>query len=224
MSLKGILFDFDGTLADSENGHRDVWNDILAEFSVELDKETYKSNYSGIPAPAGAKRMVEDYDLPIESDELVKRKVERTVKHFSEQPVELMAHAREILEWAKDRGLRTALVTGSGRDELMPTVKHHELEKYFEFIITRNDVENSKPDPECYLKMMEQLGLSAEECLVMEDTEHGVKAGRNAGIEVIAVPNEYSVEHDFSDTVYTATDLKQAIEWIERHRLNDSSQ
>lgn len=220
MSLKGILFDFDGTLADSENAHRDVWNAILGEFSVELDKPTYKSNYSGIPAPAGAKRMVEEYGLPIASEELVRRKVEGTVKRFSAQPVALMAHAIEALDWAKAQGLRTALVTGSGRDELMPTLRHHDLERYFEFIVTRNDVVHSKPDPECYLTMLKHLGLRADECLVIEDTAPGVQAARRAGIEVIAIPNEYSADHDFAGAVYTAEDLGQAIAWIERHRLD----
>lgn len=219
MTLKAILFDFDGTLANSEEAHRGVWNRILAAYGTELGEQEYKRDYAGLPVPAGAHKVRKARGLAVDELELIERKTRLTAEVFASVPVELMPHAREALEWARGRGLRLALVTGTARAELTPTLDHHGLAGFFECVVTRDDVAHSKPDPESYLRALELLGLPASAALAIEDTCHGVQAADAAELEVVAIPNDYSRDHDFGEASFIADGLPAALDWIERERL-----
>ncbi|OHV07650.1 HAD family hydrolase [Kushneria phosphatilytica] len=215
MALEGLLFDFDGTLGDSERAHHLVWNEILAPYGVEISDAEYKRRYSGNPVPACVAMVREDYGLEVPDETLIQAKVALTRQRFSEQPIALMAHAVETLDWAREQGLRLALITGSGREELMPTLEHHDLAHWFEAIVTRNDVTHSKPHPESYLTGLEQMQLGVDQAMALEDTHHGVQSAVAAGLEVIAIPNAYSSDHDFSAAIRVCDSLEAARDWLQ---------
>lgn len=215
---RAVLFDFDGTLADSESAHFSVWNDILAEFGSHIDEEEYRRESSGVPVPQEAERLIATRGLDIERDALVERKVDRTVRTFTEQPVALMAHTLETLEWCHEMKLEMALITGSGRVEIMPTIAHHDLARFFAHIVTRTDVTHSKPHPESYLTGLERLGVDAARAVAIEDTSHGVEAARAAGLDVIAIPNIWSQGQDFSRATVVLESLASARDWIDARR------
>ncbi|RKQ96942.1 HAD superfamily hydrolase (TIGR01509 family) [Kushneria sinocarnis] len=219
MALEGLLFDFDGTLADSERAHHLVWNEILAPYGVEISDAEYKRRYSGNPVPTCVAMVREDHGLTVPDETLIQAKVSLTRQRFSEQPIALMAHATEILGWAREQGLRLALITGSGREELMPTLEHHDLAHWFEAIVTRNEVTHSKPHPESYLSGLEQMQLSAAQAVALEDTHHGVMSAAAAGLEVLAIPNAYSSDHDFSAATRVCESLSEARDWLQAQRL-----
>ncbi|WP_438764564.1 HAD family hydrolase [Kushneria sp. TE3] len=213
-----VLFDFDGTLADSESAHHRVWNEILGEMGAHIDDEEYKRESSGTPVTQEVERLIRTRGLDISPQALVDRKVERTVASFTENPIALMDHALEILEWCRARGLATALVTGSGREEIAPTIEHYDLAGFFDHVVTRNDVTHSKPHPDCYLKALGLCGIEADQAVAIEDTRHGVDAACAAGIDVIVIPNAYSCGQDTSRATARLESLAQARDWIDARR------
>lgn len=217
-SYRAVLFDFDGTLVDSESAHHGIWNEILAEFEAHIDEVEYRRESSGVPVPQEAERLIRTRGLDIERDALVERKVSRTVDTFTRKPLALMGHATEMLEWCREAGLSMALITGSGRVEIMPTLEHYTLAPLFDHIVTRTDVTHSKPHPESYLTGLELLGIDAGAAVAIEDTCHGVESARAAGIDVIAIPNAYSKDQDFSRATVVLESLVQARDWIDARR------
>ena len=216
-SIKAILFDFDGTLANSEHNHFEVWNIVLSQCGeAPLDEYTYNHGLAGLPVPEAARRVKEHLSLSVPLDEVVKRKNVETGRYFTEHPVDMMPFAKEILTLCRERGLKLALVTASSRDELAPTFKHHELAPFFDAVVTRDDVERSKPYPDSYLLGLERLGVSADEALAVEDTSHGVQAAHDAHIPVAAVPNEQSRSGNFSAaTIVIDEGLQGVWKWIQ---------
>jgi beta-phosphoglucomutase len=97
-----------------------------------------------------------------------------------------------LLKWAKRKGYKTGLATMSHKAEVQRVLHILNLNNDFNFIATRDDVENGKPDPEIYLLVAQQLGVINEQCIVIEDSLTGFKAAKNAGMECIVVTNDFT--------------------------------
>lgn len=214
---KAVLFDFDGTLANSEQNHFEVWNIVLAACGeAPLDEYTYTHGLAGLPVPEAARHVKKHLSLAIPLDEIIQRKVAETGRYFTEHPVDMMPFAKDILTLCRERELKLALVTASSRAELAPTFKHHDLAPFFDAVVTRDDVERSKPFPDSYLLGLERLGVSAEQAVAVEDTTHGVLAAHRAKLPVAAVPNEHSRSGDFSAATVVIDDGLQGVwRWIQ---------
>ena len=120
------------------------------------------------------------------------------------------------MERLRDAGLRTAIVTSGTR-----TYAHQALEGLrqdhdisFEVVVTRDDVEKPKPDPEPYRTSAERLGLDPKDCAAFEDAPAGVKSAKGAGMLVVAVPNEYTGRLDFSEADTVQPGLAAAVDWL----------
>jgi HAD superfamily hydrolase (TIGR01509 family) len=101
-------------------------------------------------------------------------------------------HTIDLLRAVSDAGCRTALATMSQRQEAMRVLQALEIESFLEVVLTREDVEQPKPDPEIYLLAAERLEVQPQDCLVLEDSPNGVRAGVAAGMNVIAVATPFT--------------------------------
>lgn len=197
-TIKGILFDSDGTLFQSEYRQARVWGEILDDYGISIPPADYFL-YAGKTSEQIEDMIVRKYGLKIEQGDLVKRKDETMLRLYGEADLELMPCAREAVEYFyNDPKIKIALCTNGGKEEMDVKLKRNDFDKYFPLVITKTDVENPKPAPDIYLQAMEKLGLKPEECLVIEDTEHGLAAAKNAGAYCFIVSNEFSNGHDFS--------------------------
>ena len=95
--LKALVFDLDGTLIDSEQFHLGCWNHILADAGIELDINDWTENYSGIPMPTNAKRLIEKYNLSFAHEELIRKREEVTLSRLQSVDINLMPFAVETL-------------------------------------------------------------------------------------------------------------------------------
>ncbi|MCM2972144.1 HAD family hydrolase [Larsenimonas suaedae] len=220
MTLKAILFDCDGTLVDSESAHRAVWNDVLAPYEVHIDEDEYKAHYSGNPVTTSVERLKQLHPaLDVADEVLINEKTARTAECFRRSPLAMLEGVEATLARCEALGLRRALVTGSGHEEVDAILENLGHGQAFEVRVARQDVARSKPDPESYTRALDVMGLAPHEAIALEDTSHGVTSAVRAGVEVIAIPNAYSAAHDFSGAVFVAHDMTAALGWIEAHRL-----
>ena len=192
--LKAILFDLDGTLIDSEHFYFDCWNEILAEVGAQLTYDDWLDNYAGTTVYANAQKLKDKYGIAAPVDELVERRRQLTVDRFKNTDVNLMPFVPETLAYFQRKGLRMAIATSSQREDVNAIFERNGLSGYFEFMVTRSDVSSGKPHPESYLLCVEKLGISKEECIVLEDTQTGVTAAKAAGLTCLAVQSNIS-EH-----------------------------
>lgn len=217
MALKAILFDHDGTLVDSEGVHYRMWLEVLRPYGVSLSSEQYMQIYSGMPTRDNARDLVERFQLNAFVDELVAKKLEIAHAYLEDNAFPLMAGAQDILDYFQQQpNIQQAIVTGAGAEIVNATIRSHQLAAYFATIVSCDDVAQSKPAPDCYLLALERLGLQAEECIAIEDTEHGVAAAVGAGLSCLAIPNAQSQAHNFSKATAILPNLMAAQAWIQK--------
>lgn len=200
--LKAICFDFDGTLVDSEQQHYAAWQAELQPFGCSLEKSRYLAQFSGVSTYATAKTLIQDYQLPIATEQLMAQKTARFLSLLETELPTPMPGADQLLRDIQQTELVVALVTGSYRKEIEPMLAHLGWRDYFSLIITRDDVQNAKPHPEPYLTALERLNLPAADCLALEDSATGIRSAYDAGLTVLAITMPHT--NLASDVGYTA--------------------
>ena len=214
MTIKAVRFDHDGTLVDSELIHYHLWRDLLRAHAVELSLQDYQREYAGVPAGQNAIDLCQRFGLPLTPASLVEGKVRLTVEYLARQPFPLMPGVLETINSLQQQGLRMAVVTGAQREALEASQQHHPVFRHFACMICGNDVEHSKPAPDVYLLALQRLGLQADACVAIEDTETGVRAASAAGLACLAVPTELSLHHDFSLARACFPSMQEACLWL----------
>ena len=217
--IKAIIFDFDGTLVDSEHFHFNCWNEVLKAHNLELSYNYYTEHCAGTPTPLTAKALVETYKLNITSKELSDLKEEITEKRLRKEDIKFMPNALNTLEYFYKLEIPMFLVTGSVRSDVDFILEKTGIKKYFKFSITRSEVEKSKPHPESYLKAIEKSNFNSKDFLVFEDTKNGVESAKLSGLTCFAIQvmKEMHKKLTLADKIFENFD--KAILYLEREGL-----
>ncbi len=192
MTKQGILFDFNGVIANDEHLHQQSMKEVVSRHGVTLSHELYKQLCLGKSDVLCIQNIQHTFaelsSIPIE--QLVKEKVS-TYRKLGESETILHPH---ILEMAKNfsQKYKMAIVTSALWAEVAPVLQNTGLLNYFVGIVSADDISQSKPNPEAYLKGIALLGLPAETIVAFEDTPVGVQAAKNAGLKCIAVEGTVS--------------------------------
>ncbi|MDD4358641.1 MAG: HAD family phosphatase [Candidatus Pacebacteria bacterium] len=196
--MKGIIFDLDGTILDTEYYQWQGWVIPLREFGIELIKERYL-DYAGKSGEEIERELIMNFKLNLRKGDLLDKKKELLKQWFSTKAISLMPFAKETIDYFyNNRSYKIALCSGGSREEVLLKLQKNNLLKYFSVIVTASDVKKSKPFPDTYRKVVSDLGLDPKECLALEDTQYGVQSAKDAGLTCFAIPNEYSSIQDFS--------------------------
>ena len=194
--LKGIIFDMDGVLINSEPFHYRVWKETLRERGIDLDYEVYKDC---IGSTIGTLMQIlhKHYGISLEDTSLreeMNAKKEELIRKEGYPP--LIPYVKELLEKLYKGGYGLAVASSSPLSYIEKVTDHWGIRKYFHSLVSGESVENPKPAPDVFLKAARQLGFSPEECIVIEDSENGCKAAKNAGITCIGYKNPDSGKQD----------------------------
>jgi len=206
-AIKAILFDSDGTLFQSEYRQAKAWAEVLKDYKVAIPPEDYVL-YAGKTTEQIEDLIIKKNNLKVQKGDLVKRRDEIMLQWYVENNVELMPCAREALKFFYEHpAYYVALCTNGGREEIKLKLERNQLTQYFNVIITKDDVLNPKPAPDIYLAAMQKLKVKPNECLVVEDTEHGLKAAKAAGAYCFVIPNQFANGNNFSKADKILTSL-----------------
>lgn len=212
MTLKALLFDVDGTLADTErDGHRVAFNQAFAE--AGLDWRWDVALYSELLAITGGKERMRhyvehyrpDWPKPKDFSELITRLHAAKTAHYTallaQGGIPLRPGVRRLLAEARAAKLRLAIATTTTPANVSALLQHTlgpEAESWFEVIGAGDVVSAKKPAPDIYYYVLEKLGLPASDCLAFEDSENGISATRAAGLKTVVTVNDYTRTHDFA--------------------------
>jgi HAD superfamily hydrolase (TIGR01509 family) len=208
-NIKGIVFDMDGVLIDSEPVHIDAWNEVFAEFGLHFTTEWFHQ-WIGVSDKNFTMQLVKNYNLDVEPAVFLEKK-RRVFEAKIIESVKAYSGVKEGLALLDGYGL--AVATSSNRSGAMLSLKSAGLYDFFKYIITADDVLNHKPNPDCYLKAAESLGFLPSECIGIEDSVSGIKAAKAAGMFVIGIstslPVHYLTEADivFPDVASALAEL-----------------
>jgi putative hydrolase of the HAD superfamily len=212
MTIKAVVFDFDGTLMDTETCAYDAFCKIYAEYGQQLALEAWAVGigthgafdpYSDLEKMTGRSLDRADIKLRFEAEHdanLVK--------------VTLRPGVIERLEEARRLGLLVGLASSSDRAWIERHLEQQGIRHYFEVIRSKDDVERVKPDPALYKLAVEALGIQGGEAIAIEDSVNGLRAAKAAGLFSLVVPNPVTANMDFS-----AADL--IIDSLETHSFEE---
>ncbi len=212
--FRAVLFDHDGTLVDSEGQHFVLWNQVLAPYSFALTLAQYKDFYAGVPTDANALDLVERFGVKESPEVLARLKNESAQAYLQAAAFPLMPGVRASIDQLQATRLRMGVVTGARAYAIAATLRSHDLAAAFETVVSADDVVHSKPAPDCYLLALQRMGLSANDVVAFEDTEHGVAAAIAAGLACVAIPTEMSAGHDFSAATVVVPTMQDAVAWV----------
>jgi beta-phosphoglucomutase family hydrolase len=186
-NIAAIIFDCDGTLADTMPPHFVAWSATLARHGLELDEDRFYAlggwpSHKIIELLAGERGLAVDIPLLAHEKECLFEEILDQVTAI--EPVVQMARAYS-------GKLPLAVATGGIRRICERILTHIDSLHLFETIVTADDVEHHKPNPDIFLEAARRLGVAAEQCLVYEDTDPGIEAARRAGMQWIDVRSFY---------------------------------
>lgn len=214
MPLRAILFDHDGTLVDSEPEHFRMWKQVLARYGIALTEQQYIAHYAGVPNRTSAIDVVNRFGLDVDPAIISEAKSAVAREHLATGAYPLMSGALDAITEFRRAGLTLGVVTGASAHAVEATLRVHGLQQHFETVVSGDEVRANKPAPDCYLLALERLGLSAADCIAIEDTQHGLQAARGAGIRCLVLPTALSREHDFAGAEVVLDGLSQAVAHI----------
>lgn len=226
MSLRAVLFDVDGTLADTEAlGHRPAYNRAFRElgFDFRWGPKLYRKL---LKQPGGRERLkhyVEHYQPELgvheaearaDLDAWVKRVHDLKSHYFKRYMrrgrVPLRAGVARLMREAHGAGIQIAIVTNASLKTLQPVLKYTigpELAAEVAVIASGEEVRNKKPAPDLYQLAMQRLGIGAEECVALEDSEMGLEAAAAAGVKAVVTINSDTAAQDFTEAALVVSSL-----------------
>ena len=210
--IEAVIFDLDGTLADSMW----VWTEIDREFFASRQIEmpdTLQKDIEGMGFTETAEYFVRTFQLPETVEELKEIWNRMAMEKYTTE-IPMKPGALEFLQYLKEQDIHMGIATSNSRLLLDVFLDARNLQGYFDAVTTSCDVCKGKPAPDVYLKTAEKLGVLPEKCFVFEDVPMGILAGKNAGMKVCAVEDEYSAglrreKKELAD--YYITDYRQIL-------------
>ena len=205
--IKGIIFDFDGLIVDTETAWYEAYRETLfANHAVDLDISNY-SQRIGTGSDVLFQYFHEIVGTPVDFDQIENAAYEKFLIHMKE-PV-LREGVREYLKEAKQNNLVIGLASSSSRDWVKGYLEQLGILDYFDVIITGDDVSRVKPDPELYLKTLKEYSLLPSETIVFEDSFNGLTAAKQAGIRCVIVPNNVTRNSVFEQHDYRLNSMSE---------------
>lgn len=182
--LRALLFDLDGTLADTDALHMPTWVDALEPYGIKVDEEFYRQRISGRLNPD----ILEEF-LPHLPEEEAQNIADTKEVDFRNRAGELQSLPGlvEFVGEGRRRGLSLALVTNAPHENVGAILHGLGLEAYFDVTVLAEEVGVGKPDPEPYLATLEKLGIRADEAIAFEDSTSGIASAVGASIQTVGV-------------------------------------
>lgn len=221
LELRALIFDVDGTLADTErDGHRVAFNRAFAE--AGLDWVWDEALYGELLAVTGGKERIRHYldrfhpaelqrpDLPERIAALHRAKTRHYVEHVRRGGVPLRPGVARLLTEARAAGLKFAIATTTTPENVVVLLEHTlgaQRLRWFDCIGAGDAVAAKKPAPDIYRWVLERLALPPQACLAFEDSANGLAAARCAGVPAIVTVNPYTADQDFAGAALVLSDL-----------------
>ncbi|MDQ5820134.1 MAG: HAD-IA family hydrolase [Actinomycetota bacterium] len=192
MAVRGLLFDFDGLLVDTETPSLASWQELYREHGHELPLEQWVTLVGTIGAPFDPYSHLEELAGPLDRGALLERR--RTYELSLTDIEELRPGVLDYLEEADRLGLKKAIVSSSTNDWIHRHLARLERTEHFDLVVAADhDTARAKPAPALYLEALDGLGLAPDEAIAFEDSPNGIKAAKAAGIFCVAIPNSVTV-------------------------------
>lgn len=194
--MKGVIFDMDGVIIDSEPIHKKLERELLEESGGDYSKINHE-NFTGTTDAQLWSAFKEQFNLEPSVEELVNIKRERFIANLHQ--ISLVDDVLDFMASLRNIGCKLGLASSNNERAVEAVKDRFGLAEYINVFINGEAVSRGKPDPEIFLTAAKQMGLKPEDCLVIEDSRNGVLAAKAAGMKCIGFQNKNSGEQDLSE-------------------------
>ena len=207
--IKSVIFDMDGVLIEAKEWHYDALNRALNLFGLEISRFDHLVTYDGLPTRMKLRMLSMERGLPEALHEFINEMKQVYTMEIVFAKCKPTFYHQYALSRLKSDGYRMAVCSNSVQQSVEMMLQRADLLRYLEFYFCNQDVEHPKPNPEIYLNAMTRLGLTPDECLIVEDNPNGIKAARDSGAHVLCVTDVTEVNY---------TNIKRKIAELEARR------
>lgn len=200
--LKAVLFDLDGVVFDTEPQYSVFWGSICRQYHPE---------HPGLEHEIKGQTLTQIYDRWFNGPLLSERDsiTSRLNDYEQQMHYDFIAGFEALITSLHAHGVKTAVVTSSNLPKMESVYRYQPtFQSLFDAILTSEDFDRSKPDPDCYMKAAQRLGAQSDECIVFEDSFNGLRAGKAAGMMVVGLATTNSVEAISPLSDYQTTDYE----------------
>lgn len=221
MKDKVVIFDMDGVLIDSEPAYKIMNKKLFSELGISMSDSSYHE-LVGMSSFKMWTMLKENFNLAHEVKELMDKERKGMHEILSSEIHEPVSGIRTLLENLEGRNFRLAVASSSPKENILLVLDKLKLKKFFEFVVSGDEVEHGKPSPDIFLKVAEHFKSESDDCFVIEDSSNGVKAALAAEMKVIGFRNQNSGSQDLSKSDLIIKDFQtESIDLILKFILNN---
>ena len=198
--IKAVIFDLDGVIVSTDDCHYEAWKKMADEEGIYFDK-TINNRLRGVSRMESLDIVLEKSEKAYSEEEKLQL-AERKNGYYKEfitklTPNDILPGAVKTLNELRENGIKVAI--GSSSKNTPVILKQIGLDDFFDVVSDGNNIVNSKPDPEVFLKAADMLGIPYEECMIVEDADAGIEAGKRAGMKTVSVHGAKGADIEIED-------------------------
>jgi HAD superfamily hydrolase (TIGR01509 family) len=207
--IKCVIFDMDGVIIDSEEIHKKAYYETFISIGVDVSDDLYKT-LTGSSTINAFQRLVTHFKLDLNPEELVLNKRKRYVNFFENNPtLHLVNGVEELIKYCYIKGFTLILASSSAMVNIDRVFNRFNLNQYFSAKISGADLSASKPHPEIFEKAAVLGNTPKKNCVVIEDSDNGIKAANDAGIFVFGYRNPMAKDQTLENADFVIDDFKE---------------
>lgn len=196
MSIKAILFDMDGVLIDARDWHYEALNKALDLFGMAIERYAHIATFDGLPTRRKLEILQATHGLPVALHPFINEMKQLYTTEIIYARCRPIFHHQYALSQLRQRGYKLAVCSNSIKATVNLMMLLARLEEYLALQLSCEQVSQAKPAPDIYVEAMRQLGVAPEECLILEDNDHGIQAAKASGGHLLEVASPEQVTLD----------------------------
>ncbi len=213
-NIKCVIFDMDGVIIDSEELHKKAYYETFNSLGVSVSDKLYKT-LTGSSTINAFQKLVNHFNLDINPEDLVNEKRKRYVNFFENDPsLHLVKGVGKFIKALYSKNIILILASSSAMVNINRVFNRFDLNPFFKDKISGADLKESKPNPEIFEKAALLSGVSKKNCVVIEDSDNGVKAANDAGIFVFGYRNPLAKDQKLNNANFVVNQFSEIFEVI----------
>lgn len=204
MNKKGLIFDMDGVIVDNARYHALAWMKFAEKYGITLSEEEVKSQFGSI----NDEILRALFKRELDPDEIMIMAIEKEeiYRDIYSKDIKEVAGLTEFLNGLDMNNFVISVATAAPPKNVEFVLGSTNIKRFFNIITDESEIKNGKPHPEIFLKTAEKMGVKPEDCIVFEDSFHGIEAGNSAGMKVIGLGTTHAKE-SLNNTILTIDDF-----------------
>lgn len=212
---EAFIFDMDGVIIDSEPIHIRLDKIMFNELGINIEEHELEK-YIGVTNEHMWSDLIKKHNIDKSLEWLLNRALELKLNNLANEDIEPIEGIRELLKQLKSLNFKTAVASSSPLSYINAVLEKFQIKSYFDIIVSGEQVSNSKPAPDIFIKAANLLGVSESDCIVLEDSTNGVRAAKAANMLCIGFNNVNSKNQDIGLADYKVDSIFEVVDLLEQ--------